>query len=137
MSRTPGWVVYVSLESILLAVAFSLGLLPVRRAKIDAVWVTPTEIAAAQELAEALVPGVVSVTACVRANVGLLSGERHRNLKSLLLARGYIWVPLHPDYEELYGEADVWEPGIPSLMDHVVKKAAVRDAVRFAARDVS
>ena len=46
-----------------------------------------------------------------------------------LNARGYIWVPLHPDYLELYGEADVWEPGIPSLMDHVLKKAAARDAV--------
>ena len=64
-----------------------------RRGEIDAVWVTPTAITTAQELAEALASVVVSVTTRVRANVGLLSGEwtfggeRHRNLKSLLLAR--------------------------------------------------
>ena len=49
--------------------------------------------------------------------------------RKALNARGYIWVPLHPDHEELYGEADVWEPGIPSLMEHVLKKAAARDAI--------
>ena len=46
--------------------------------------------------------------------------------RQALNARGYIWVPLHPAYRERYGEADVWEPGIPSLMAHVLDKAAMR-----------
>jgi len=38
--------------------------------------------------------------------------------------RGYIRVPLHPTCKRQYGEADVWEPGIPSLMADVLDKAA-------------
>ena len=46
-----------------------------RRGKIDSVWLTPTEIATAEELAAALVPGSAPVEARVRASLGILSGE--------------------------------------------------------------
>ena len=46
--------------------------------------------------------------------------------RQALNARDYIRVPLHPAYRQRYGEADVWEPGIPSLMAHMLDKAAMR-----------
>ena len=86
-------------------------------------------LAAAEAVAEAFAePGTIVLSSAVvdrtleRVGAGLTE-------RQALNARGYIWVPLHPDYGELFGEADVWEPGIPSLMEHVLKKAAARHAI--------
>ncbi len=86
-------------------------------------------VAKAFARADAPVLGSAAVDRALR-RVGAGLAERQA-----LNARGYIWVPLHPDYAKLFGEADVWEPGIPSLMDHVLKKAAIRDATSSAAQD--
>ena len=66
---------------------------------------------------------VLSETAVDRALQDVGAGLAERQA---LNARGYIWVPLDPAHKHRYGEADVWEPGIPSLMARVLDKAATR-----------
>lgn len=92
-------------------------------------------LAAAEAVAQSFDESGATVLNCATVDRTLQRVGTGLAERAALNARGYIRVPLHPDYEALYGEADAWEPGIPFLMDHVVKKAAVRDAIRVAVRD--
>ena len=66
------------------------------RGEADVVGVTPTEIASVAEMADAFAPDSIPGEGTLRAGVGRLSGE---------------WT------------LDVFEPGIPSLMAHVLDEA--------------
>jgi len=39
--------------------------------------------------------------------------------------RGFVWVALHPAYLAKWETNDLWEPGIPSLMGHVLRQREI------------